>query len=121
MDNLNIDSLEKSLKSLDIKNNLNLINGDCLEYMKEIKKSSIDMILCDLPYGITRNKWDIVIPFDKLWKEYDRIIKENGAVVLFGSQPFTTLLISSNLKNFRYCLVWEKNKFSDFLNAKKNL
>ena len=96
-----------------------LWNGDCLVEMKQIKSGSVDMILCDLPYGVTKNAWDIVIPFDKLWEQYDRIIKDNGAVVLFGSQPFTSLMITSNLKHFRYCLVWEKNKFSDFLNAKR--
>jgi site-specific DNA-methyltransferase (adenine-specific) len=87
--------------------------------MKKIKDKSINMILCDLPYGMTKNKWDIIIPFDKLWLEYNRIIKDNGAIILFGSQPFTSLMITSNLKDFRYCLVWEKNKFSDFLNAKR--
>lgn len=96
-----------------------LINGDCLVEMKKIEDNSIDMILCDLPYGVTKNKWDEVIPFEQLWEQYNRIIKLNGAVVLFGSQPFTTMLISSNRKYFRYCLVWEKNKFSDFLNAKR--
>ena len=98
---------------------INLFKGDCLIEMAQIKSGSIDMILCDLPYGITKNEWDIIIPFDKLWEHYNRIIKDNGAIVLFGSQPFTSLMITSNLKNFRYCLVWEKNKFSDFLNAKK--
>lgn len=96
-----------------------LVNGDCLDVMLNIETGSIDLILCDLPYGVTKNKWDTVIPFDKLWEQYNRVIKENGAIVLFGSQPFTTMLISSNLKYFRYCLVWEKNKFSDFLNAKR--
>jgi site-specific DNA-methyltransferase (adenine-specific) len=98
---------------------INLIKGDCLVEMAKIKSGSIDMILCDLPYGITKNEWDIIIPFDKLWEHYNRIIKDNGAIILFGSQPFTSLMITSNLKNFRYCLVWEKNKFSDFLNAKR--
>ena len=96
-----------------------LINGDCLEVMVDIEDKSVDLILCDLPYGVTKNKWDVVIPFDKLWEQYNRIIKDKGAIILFGSQPFTTMLISSNMKHFRYCLVWEKNKFSDFLNAKK--
>ncbi len=100
-------------------NKVSLINGDCLTEMKKIADNSIDMILCDLPYGVTKNKWDEVIPFEKLWEQYNRIIKLNGAVVLFGSQPFTTMLIYSNRKYFRYCLVWEKNKFSDFLNAKR--
>lgn len=96
-----------------------LYNNDCLNQMQSIKEKSIDMILCDLPYGMTKNKWDSIIPFENLWKEYHRIIKEHGAIVLFGSQPFTSLLVTSNLKYFRYSLVWEKNKFSDFLNAKR--
>ena len=99
--------------------NYNVINGDCLVEMKKIKDKSIDMILCDLPYGMTKNSWDVIIPFEKLWCEYGRIIKDNGAIVLFGSQPFTSLMITSNLNMFRYCLVWEKNKFSDFLNSKR--
>ena len=86
-------------------NKVSLINGDCLVEMKKIDDNSIDMILCDLPYGVTKNKWDEIIPFDKLWEQYNRIIKLNGAVVLFGSQPFTTMLISSNTKFFRYGLV----------------
>ena len=110
-----------TIDNSDIKENIkmDLYNEDCLVKMKDIQNKSIDMILCDLPYGCTKNKWDIIIPFDKLWLEYNRIIKNNGAIVLFGSQPFTSLLIVSNLKMFRYCLVWEKNKFSDFLNAKR--
>lgn len=96
-----------------------LKQGDCLELMGEIKDKSIDLILCDLPYGITRNKWDIIIPFNKLWQQYNRIIKENGAIILFGNQPFTSHLIISNEKMFRYTMVWVKNKFSDFLNAKR--
>ena len=96
-----------------------LVKGDCLEVMLNIEPKSIDLILCDLPYGVTKNKWDVIIPFEKLWEQYNRIIKDNGAIVLFGSQPFTTMLISSNMKYFRYSLVWEKNKFSDFLNAKR--
>lgn len=96
-----------------------LVNGDCLDVMLNIETESIDLILCDLPYGVTKNKWDVIIPFDELWAQYNRIIKTNGAIILFGSQPFTTMLISSNMKYFRYCLVWEKNKFSDFLNSKR--
>ena len=98
---------------------INLINGDCLVEMKKIDAKSVDLILCDLPYGMTKNSWDAVIPFDKLWVEYNRIIKDNGAILLFGSQPFTSIMITSNLSMFRYSLVWEKNKFSDFLNAKR--
>ena len=93
--------------------------GDCLKEMKEIPNTSVDLILSDLPYGVTKNSWDVVIPLEDLWKEYTRIIKDNGAIVLFGNQPFTSLLITSNLSMFRYSLVWSKNKFSDFLNANK--
>lgn len=93
--------------------------GDCLELMKDIPDKSIDMILCDLPYGTTACKWDIVIPFDKLWKQYNRIIKDNGAIVLFSKQPFTTLLISSNYKLFKYVCVWKKDNHDNPLMAKK--
>ena len=96
-----------------------LIHGNCLDVMQNIADESIDLILCDLPYGVTKNKWDVVIPFNELWLQYNSIIKDNGAIILFGSQPFTTMLISSNMRYFRYCLVWEKNKFSDFLNSKR--
>ena len=96
-----------------------LLQGDCLELMKNIPDKSIDMVLCDLPYGTTKNNWDVVIPFDKLWEQYNRIIKDNGCIALFGSQPFTSRLVISNEKYFRYSLVWVKNKFSDFLNAKR--
>lgn len=94
--------------------------GDCLDLMTDIDPKSIDMILCDLPYGVTaRNKWDVVIPFDKLWEQYERIIKDNGCIALTAIQPFTSLLVSSNLKLFRYEWIWEKNKSTGFLNAKK--
>jgi len=99
--------------------NIQLFNNDCLIEMKNIKDKSIDMILCDLPYGMTKNVWDKILPMDELWIEYNRIIKDNGAIILFGSQPFTSLLITNNIKYFRYNLIWEKNKFSDFLNAKR--
>ena len=83
---------------------LNVVyNEDCLEGMNRIEDKSIDMILCDLPYGTTACKWDIIIPFEPLWKQYERIIKDNGAIVLTASQPFTTLLINSNIKLFKYC------------------
>lgn len=84
---------------------IDLRQGDCLEIMKDIPDKSIDMILCDLPYGTTACKWDVVIPFESLWEQYNRIIKDNGAIVLFSKQPFTTELIHSNLKNFKYSLV----------------
>lgn len=98
---------------------ITLIQGDCLEEMKNIQDKSIDMILCDLPYGTTWAKWDNVINFDLLWKEYNRIIKPNSAIVLFSSQPFTTKLIESNLKNFKYTWYWIKNIKGNYLNAKR--
>lgn len=103
----------------DSDDNCHIVCGDCMSEMKKLQDKSIDMILCDLPYGMTKNHWDVVIPFDSLWTEYSRVIKDSGAIVLFGSQPFTSLMITSNMKMFRYCLVWEKNKFSDFLNSKR--
>jgi site-specific DNA-methyltransferase (adenine-specific) len=93
--------------------------GDCLKLMNYIDNNSINMILCDLPYGTTQCKWDIIIPFDILWKQYERIIKDNGVIVLTGSQPFTSLLICSNLKLFKYCWVWEKSQAVGHLNAYK--
>lgn len=93
--------------------------GDCLELMRGIPDGSVDMILCDLPYGTTRNKWDSIIPLDELWAQYERIIKERGAIVLTASQPFTTTLIASNTKSFRYSWVWEKSRFANQMLAKK--
>jgi site-specific DNA-methyltransferase (adenine-specific) len=110
--------IQSTSRTADLNKN-SLIHGDCMQEMKTIPDASIDMILCDLPYGVTKNSWDVIIPFDTLWKEYKRIIKNNGAILLFGSQPFTSLMITSNLDMFRYSLVWEKNKFSDFLNSKR--
>ena len=98
---------------------IKLIQGDCLEAMKSIPDKSIDAIICDLPYGTTACKWDSVMPFEPLWAQYKRIIKDNGAIVLTASQPFTTALISSNLKDFKYCLVWDKTKSGNFALAKK--
>jgi len=92
---------------------------DCLEGMKYIDDKSIDMILCDLPYGVTKNKWDSIISLEKLWNQYRRIIKENGAIVLTAQQPFTTSLIMSNQEEFRYSLVWDKIGTTGFQNAKK--
>ena len=86
-----------------------LMKGDCLERMKEIPDGSVDMILCDLPYGTTACKWDSVIPFEPLWEQYRRVAKKNTAIVLTASQPFTTTLISSNMKMFKYCWVWDKH------------
>jgi site-specific DNA-methyltransferase (adenine-specific) len=95
--------------------------GDCLgeEGLCTLADKSVDMILCDLPYGITANKWDKGLDLNALFQEYNRVIKDNGAIVLFGSQPFTTDLISANRKYFRYELIWEKQQGSDFFNAKK--
>ncbi|HEB4955552.1 TPA: site-specific DNA-methyltransferase [Bacillus cereus] len=92
---------------------------DCLEGMKLLQDKSVDMILCDLPYGVTQNKWDVVIPFDELWKQYERVIKDNGAIVLTAAQPFSAQLIVSNPKLFRYEWIWEKTAATGHLNAKK--
>jgi site-specific DNA-methyltransferase (adenine-specific) len=93
--------------------------GDCLEVMKGIPDKSIDMILCDLPYGTTACKWDTIIPFEPLWEQYKRIIKDNGAIVLTASQPFTSALVMSNPKMFKYCGYWIKDKPSNFLMGRK--
>lgn len=98
---------------------IKLIHNDCLKAMKDISNKSIDMILCDLPYGLTQNKKDIIIPFEPLWKEYERIIKDNGAIVLFAQGKFYIDLINSNKKLFRYDLIWNKVLTSGFLNAKR--
>lgn len=95
-----------------------LLNGDCLEMMKRIPDKSIDLILCDLPYGTTQCKWDEIIPFKPLWEAYERIIKDDGAIVLFASQPFTSKLIMSNLNLYKYSWVWEKDNASNFFAAK---
>ena len=102
-----------------MKNNFILYHGDCLEIMEQIPDKSIDMILCDLPYGTTQSKWDSVIPFEKLWEHYNRIIKDNGAIVLFGMEPFSSKLRLSNLKYYKYDWIWNKRKGTNFLNAKK--
>jgi len=94
-----------------------LHEGDCLKIMSEkISDESIDMILADLPYGITKNKWDIIIPFDKLWEQYHRIIKPNGAMVFTATQPFASQLVVSNLNYFRYDIIWEKPLSSGQMN-----
>ena len=94
-----------------------IIHADCLEAMKYIADKSIDCIICDLPYGITACHWDSVIPFEPLWEQYKRIIKPNGAIVLFGSQPFTSALVMSNPKWFKYEWIWEKQQGTNFGNA----
>ena len=98
---------------------MQLIYGDCLEKMKDIPDKSIDMILCDLPYGTTACKWDVVIPFEPLWEQYKRVVKDNGAIVLFGSEPFSSVLRCSNMKMYKYDWIWYKNMTSGFALAKK--
>lgn len=98
---------------------IDLYNGDCLELMKSISDKSVDMILCDLPYGTTACKWDTVIPFEPLWEQYNRIIKDNGAIVLFGSEPFSSALRMSNIKNFKYDWIWNKKLAGNGILAKK--
>ena len=106
--------------NIDMSNVINrLFEGDCLEYMKEIPDGSVDMILCDLPYGMTQNKWDSYIQLDKLWEQYNRIIKTNGAIVLTSNGVFTAKLILSQPNIYKYKWVWEKSKPTNFLNAKK--
>jgi len=98
---------------------LELYNGNCLDIMKKFPDKSIDMILCDLPYGTTSNKWDSVIDLESLWWGYRRIIKDNGAIVLFAQTPFDKVLGNSNLKMLRYEWIWEKHMATGYLNAKK--
>lgn len=105
------------INKVDIQN-CSLINADCLDAMKSIEDKSIDMILCDLPYGTTACKWDVVIPFEPLWEQYKRIIKDNGAIVLTASQPFTSALVMSNPKMFKYDWVWEKGKATQHANCR---
>ena len=98
---------------------VDLKQGDCLELMKAIPRKSIDLILCDLPYGTTRNKWDSVLDLESLWKQYNRIIKDRGAILLFAQTPFDKVLGVSNLKHLRYEIIWQKTAPTGFLNAKK--
>jgi len=100
-------------------NEYTLIQGDCLQILPTLDDESIDMILCDLPYGTTQCRWDSVIPFDSLWKEYKRIIKLKGAIVLTAAQPFTSALIMSNVEMFKYTWIWVKSKASGHLDAKR--
>jgi DNA modification methylase len=96
-----------------------ILVGDCIELMKEIPDDSIDMVLCDLPYGTTQCKWDTIIPFEPMWAEFNRVCKINAPMVFTASQPFTSQLINSNIKNFKYTWVWEKSKATGYLNAKR--
>ena len=96
-----------------------IYNEDCLEGMKRIPDKSVDCIICDLPYGSTRNKWDVPIQLDKLWAEYNRVIKANGAILLFGQRKFSAQLVMSNIKHFRYDIVWIKSRAGGFLSANK--
>ena len=98
---------------------MDLYNGDCIEVMKTLKDKSIDMCLTDPPYGTTACKWDSVIPFEPMWAELKRIVKPNGAISLFGSEPFSSALRMSNIKMFKYDWVWDRKKITGFLNAKK--
>lgn len=98
---------------------MKLLQGDCLELMKDIPDGSVDMILTDPPYGTTACKWDSVIPFEPMWERINKLIKPNGAIVLFGSQPFTSALIMSNVKMFKYEWVWQKTMAGNFFNANK--
>lgn len=96
-----------------------LYSGNCLDLMGDLQDSSVDLILCDLPYGTTACAWDTILPFDRLWQQYRRIAKKNAAIVLTASQPFTTALIASNLSDFRYCWVWRKSRATGFQNANR--
>lgn len=100
-------------------NNIRLYQGDCLEVMKSIPDGSVDMVLTDPPYGTTQCKWDTVIDLDLMWEQLNRVTKRNGAVVMTASQPFTSVLVASNLKAFKYDWVWRKPKGTGHLNAKK--
>jgi len=109
---------EKIFEFVNINDNIKICNGDCLEVMKQIDDNSINLILCDLPYGTTKCKWDSIIDIDKLWEEYKRIlIKPSGVVVLFGQQPFTSKLISGNYEWYKYNFIWKKNKTTQYLLA----
>lgn len=118
-----METAEKEYNEINYIENKNLINniikGDSIEKMKLIEDESIDLILCDLPYGHTQNNWDSIIPLDLIWKEYKRIIKPNGAILLTSSGMFTAELMLSNPKMFKYKIIWEKSKATNFLNAKK--
>lgn len=96
-----------------------ILHGDCLEVMKHIPDGSINAIICDLPYGTTACSWDIIIPFDKLWEQYDRVCKKNAAIVLFGQEPFTSVMRMSNISNWKYDWYWEKERITNIAQVKK--
>ena len=98
-----------------------IYNEDCLMGMQKIDDKSIDCIICDLPYGTTKCSWDIIIPFDKLWEQYNRIIKDNGAIILFGQEPFSSLLRVSNLKDYRYDIYWQKERLTNIMQVKRRV
>lgn len=100
---------------------ITLLQGDCLELMNTVEDSSIDCVICDLPYGTTKCSWDIIIPFDKLWEQYNRIVKKNGAIILFGQEPFSTLLRASNLEDYRYDIYWEKERLTNINQVKRRV
>lgn len=104
---------------MDLGSGIKLIHGDCLEEMKHIPDGSVDCVVCDLPYQITSCKWDKIIPLEDLWNLYNYKVKTNGAVILFGREPFTSNLILSNLKNYRQKLTWLKTRPTNVMNAKK--
>ena len=101
--------------------NYELWQGDCLELMNDIPDRSIDCIICDLPYGTTKCKWDIILPFDNLWEQYNRIIKDNGAIILFGTEPFSSELRLSNKSDYKYDIYWVKEKPTNFMQVKKRV
>ena len=98
-----------------------IYNEDCLIGMQKIDDKSVDCIICDLPYGTTKCSWDIIIPFDKLWEQYNRIIKDNGAIILFGQEPFSSLLRISNLKDYRYDIYWQKERLTNIMQVKRRV
>ena len=98
---------------------MTVYKGDCLTVMRDLEDNSIDLILCDLPYGTTSCSWDVIIPFNELWDCYDRIIKENGAILLFGQEPFSSFLRASNIKNYKYDWYWEKERITNIHQVKK--
>lgn len=100
---------------------IDLYQGDCIKLMGNIPDKSIDCIICDLPYGTTRCPWDIIIPFDELWEHYNRIIKDNGAIVLFGQEPFSSMLRLSNLDNYKYDIYWEKERLTNINQVKRRV